>query len=71
MDVSKLLDQVALDHKANSLNANRGTEGTNRVFDQAQGNRGKQMNPNQKQPTQDTDDALEEGDVFGGSEASD
>lgn len=33
---------------ANSQNANKGTSGTNRQHDQAQGNRGKQLNPNQQ-----------------------
>jgi hypothetical protein len=36
------------DNSANQQNGNRGTLGTNRQFDQAQGNRGKQLNPNQK-----------------------
>lgn len=35
------------DHKANISNANKETQGTNRVYDQNQGNRGKQLNPNQ------------------------
>lgn len=34
------------DNSANQQNANKGTSGTNRQYDQAQGNRGKQMNPN-------------------------
>jgi hypothetical protein len=29
-------------------NANKGTSGTNITYDKSQGNRGKQMNPNQK-----------------------
>ena len=33
---------------ANMQNANKGTIGTNRQYDQNQGNRGKQLNPNQK-----------------------
>lgn len=36
------------DNQANQQNANRGTSGTNRQYDQAQGNRGKQLNPNQR-----------------------
>jgi hypothetical protein len=32
---------------ANQKNANKGNPGTNRQYDQSQGNRGKQMNPNQ------------------------
>lgn len=33
---------------ANTQNSNKGTNGTNKQFDQNQGNRGKQLNPNQK-----------------------
>lgn len=33
---------------ANMQNANKGTPGTNRQYDQNQGNRGKQLNPNRK-----------------------
>ena len=36
------------DNAANQTNPNKGFNGNNRQFDQAQGNRGKQMNPNQK-----------------------
>ena len=36
------------DNAANMKNANKGTSGTNQQYDQNQGNRGKQMNPNQK-----------------------
>ncbi|MEM0516376.1 hypothetical protein WCN91_13300 [Pseudoalteromonas sp. YIC-827] len=32
------------DNSANQQNANKGTKGTNRQYDQAQGNRGKQLN---------------------------
>jgi len=32
-------------HQANIQNANKGTIGTNRTYDQNQGNRGKQLNP--------------------------
>ncbi|MFA6937658.1 MAG: hypothetical protein WCQ67_05450 [Treponema sp.] len=35
-------------NSANQQNANKGTYGTNRQYDQNQGNRGKQLNPNQK-----------------------
>lgn len=35
------------DHSADINNANKGTPGTNITFDKNQGNRGKQMNPNQ------------------------
>ena len=36
------------DHNANIQNPNKGTKGTNKTYDKNQGNRGKQMNPNQK-----------------------
>ena len=36
------------DNAANEQNANKGTSGTNRQYDQNEGNRGKQLNPNQK-----------------------
>jgi hypothetical protein len=35
------------DNSSNTKNANKGTPGTNRQHDQAKGNRGKQLNPNQ------------------------
>jgi len=34
-------------HNADIKNPNKGTPGTNTTYDKAQGNRGKQMNPNQ------------------------
>ncbi|WP_429181296.1 hypothetical protein [Aeromonas salmonicida] len=36
------------DNNANMQNPNRGTPGTNRQYDQNQGNRGKDLNPNRK-----------------------
>lgn len=33
------------DSQANQPNANKGTRGTNKQYDKAQGNRGKQKNP--------------------------
>ena len=33
-------------HKADIKNPNKGTKGTNKTYDKAQGNRGKLMNPN-------------------------
>lgn len=36
------------DNEANISNPNKGTAGTNKQYDQNQGNRGKQLNPNQK-----------------------
>ena len=35
-------------HKANTLNKNSGTSGNNMANAKANGNRGKQMNPNRK-----------------------
>ena len=35
-------------NSANQQNANKGTSGTNAAYDKAQGNKGKQQNPNQK-----------------------
>jgi hypothetical protein len=36
------------DHKANQGNSNRGTSGNNQSNAKAHGNRGKQLNPNNK-----------------------
>ena len=36
------------DNQANMQNPNKGTAGTNRQYDQNQGNRGEQLNPNKK-----------------------
>lgn len=36
------------DNTADQQNANKGTPGTNIRYDKAQGNRGKQLNPNYK-----------------------
>ncbi len=36
------------DNIANMKNSNKGTKGTNRQYDQAQGNRGKELNPTWK-----------------------
>jgi hypothetical protein len=35
-------------HRSDIKNANKGTNGTNKTWDKAQGNRGKQKNPNNK-----------------------
>lgn len=35
-------------HQADIKNPNKGTKGTNVTWDKRNGNRGKQMNPNQK-----------------------
>ncbi len=37
-----------VNNTANIKNPNLGTNGTNRQYDQNQGNRGKQLNPNHK-----------------------
>jgi hypothetical protein len=36
------------DNESNMKNANEGTKGTNKQYDQAKGNTGTQKNPNQK-----------------------
>lgn len=36
------------DNRSNQQNPNKGSSGTNRQYDQGQGNRGKQQNPNQQ-----------------------
>ena len=36
------------DAQADIKNRNKGTPGTNPIYDKAQGNRGKQLNPNQR-----------------------
>ncbi len=40
--------QQQRDHRADALNNNRGTSGTNPTNAHVQGNRGKLLNPNQK-----------------------
>ena len=35
-------------HNADIKNPNKGTTGTNKTYDKNQGNKGKQLNPNQK-----------------------
>jgi len=37
-------------HEADIKNPNTGTNGTNTTYDKAQGNTGKQLNPNQTKP---------------------
>ena len=39
-----------LKHQADIKNPNKGTPGTNTTYDKNQGNRGKQLNPNQTKP---------------------
>ena len=36
------------DKRANMQNPNKGSDGKNKQYDKAQGNRGEQMNPNRK-----------------------
>ena len=36
------------DNESNQVNPNKGTDGTNKQYDQVHGNRGKQLNPNSK-----------------------
>lgn len=36
------------ENHSNQKNANKGSDGTNKQYSQAQGNKGKQLNPNQK-----------------------
>ena len=36
------------DQKSDVKNPNKGTSGTNKTYDKAQGNHGEQLNPNQK-----------------------
>lgn len=38
-------------HNADIINSNKGTKGTNTTYDKNQGNRGKQLNPNQQKNT--------------------
>ena len=64
MDISELLNKIhPKDNEVNQTNANKGSAGTNLQYDQAQGNRGKQLNPNQTKVSPDADD-MDEGDVF-------
>ena len=42
------LNMNTKDNSSNIKNANKGTAGTNQQYDKNQGNRGKQLNPNQK-----------------------
>ncbi len=58
----KIIDPT--DNASNQVNPNRGSNGTNLHYDQAQGNRGKQLNPNQIQSPSHEDDELDQGDVY-------
>jgi hypothetical protein len=51
MKLTKLAEEwAAANNKSDTLNANVGSDGTNVTYDKAQGNRGKQLNPN-RHPT--------------------
>lgn len=52
------------DNDSNQNNPNKGKSGTNRQYDQAQGNRGKQLNPSYT-PISSSDEHMDDGDVFG------
>lgn len=77
MDIFKHLEEHERDKRikqednaANQVNANKGTAGTNRQYDQAQGNRGEQLNPNRKAAPippaiRNEDDDEDGGMVFG------
>lgn len=45
-----------INNEANQVNKNLGSPGTNLQYDQAQGNRGKQLNPNQHAQARDGDE---------------
>lgn len=47
MKTTAKLTQQQLNDRANALNRNLGTPGTNKTNAQTMGNRGKQLNPNQ------------------------
>lgn len=72
MDIFKTLDEMAAaKNRADTLNANIGSNGTNATYDKAQGNRGKMMNPtwqaNKQNPgaPDDGHDDLDQGDIYG------
>lgn len=44
------MKKVVKNHPSQIKNPNKGTSGTNIIWDKAQGNRGKQLNPNQTKP---------------------
>lgn len=69
MDVTKLLNEI-YGHKNESdmVNGNIGSPGTNVTYDKAQGNRGKQLNPNRlpnKPEIGAPDDEDYDGEVYG------
>lgn len=54
MNTGKNSTKQGSNHRADIRNKNPGTNGTNITYDKAQGNRGKQMNPNQRLSTPKT-----------------
>lgn len=52
-------------HPGDISNGNWGTPGTNKTWDQAQGNRGKQMNPNQRPDGQGPRPSTNQGETGG------
>ncbi|WP_071360597.1 hypothetical protein [Massilia timonae] len=72
MDLTKLLDEIyGNKNESDMVNANIGSSGTNIIYDKAQGNRGKLMNPTWKATEQARStsqlggEEIDEGDVFG------
>jgi hypothetical protein len=51
------------DNRSNQKNPNKGKAGTNQQYDHVHGNRGKQLNPNQKNAIVHGED-MDDGDVF-------
>lgn len=49
ISMSKDDKEKKANHEADIQNPNKGTDGTNKTYDKNQGNRGKQLNPNQNQ----------------------
>lgn len=47
------------DNESNMKNINKGTKGTNKQYDQAMGNKGKQQNPNQMKNSISLDDQID------------
>lgn len=48
MSISKNKNTTQKNHEADMVNKNPGQDGNNITYDKNQGNRGKQLNPNQK-----------------------
>lgn len=52
------------DNASNISNPNIGTPATNRQYDQNQGNRGTQLNPNQQAPNNDDSSEMNDREIF-------